>query len=162
MTGQALVLWGVGILLAVTGFVGLFLPLIPGAPLVFIGLLLCAWGDGFAHVGVGTILILALLTGLSYLVELLGSAFGAKRYGGSARGMAGAAIGGVAGMFFGVLGIILGPFIGAVIGELSLQRSLDQAGRAGYGTLIGLAVGLAGKVAIGVAMIGTFLVARFF
>lgn len=75
--------------------------------------------------------------------------------------MAGAAVGGIVGMLFGLPGIIAGPFIGAVLGELSMQRSLHQAGMAGYGTLIGLAIGLAGKVAIGVAMIGTFLFARF-
>ncbi|GAB4296533.1 MAG: DUF456 domain-containing protein [Desulfuromonadia bacterium] len=150
-----------GVLFVVTGFIGLFIPLLPGAPLLFLGLLLCAWGDGFVHVGAGTILTLALLTGLTYLVELLSSALGAMRYGGSARGMAGAAVGGIVGMLFGLPGIIAGPFIGAVLGELSMQRSLHQAGIAGYGTLIGLAIGLAGKVAIGVAMIGTFLFARF-
>ena len=86
---------------------------------------------------------------------------GVKKYGGSSRAMIGAAIGGIMGMSLGIVGILLGPFVGAVIGELSLQRSLDQAGRAGFGTVVGMAIGVAGKLAIGIAMIGIFLLVRF-
>ena len=45
---------------------------------------------------------------------------------------------------------------------LSLQRSLDQAGRAGFGTVVGLAIGVAGKLAIGIAMLGLFLLVRLY
>jgi uncharacterized protein YqgC (DUF456 family) len=57
--------------------------------------------------------------------------------------------------------ILLGPFVGAVTGELTLQRTLDEASRAGFGTVVGLAIGLAGKFAIGIAMIGLFVIIRF-
>jgi uncharacterized protein YqgC (DUF456 family) len=57
--------------------------------------------------------------------------------------------------------ILLGPFVGAVIGELTLQRTLDEASRAGFGTVVGLAIGLAGKFSIGIAMIGLFVIIRF-
>ena len=43
-----------------------------------------------------------------------------------------------------------------------LQRTLDQAGRAGFGTVVGMALGVAGKLAIGIAMIGLFLAVRLF
>ncbi len=43
-----------------------------------------------------------------------------------------------------------------MLGELSLQRSLDQASRAGFGTVVGMAVGAAGKLAIGIAMVVSF------
>jgi uncharacterized protein YqgC (DUF456 family) len=75
--------------------------------------------------------------------------------------MIGAVLGGIVGMFLGIPGILLGPFLGAVIGELSLQRRLDEASRAGFGTVVGLAIGLAGKLAIGIAMLGLFLLKRF-
>jgi uncharacterized protein YqgC (DUF456 family) len=58
--------------------------------------------------------------------------------------------------------VLLGPFVGAVIGELSLQRSLDQASRAGFGTVVGLAIGVAGKLAIGIVMVGLFMLQRLF
>ena len=62
----------------------------------------------------------------------------------------------------GIPGILFGPFIGAVLGELSLQRSLDEASRAGIGTVVGMAIGVAGKFAIGIAMIGLFVLVRLF
>lgn len=128
---------------------------------MFLGLVLGAWADNFHYVGLWTLLVLAGMTGLTYLVEFAASVLGVKKFGGSKRAMAGAAIGGLAGMFLGIPGILLGPFIGAVLGELSLQRSLDEASRAGIGTVVGLAIGVAGKLAIGIAMVGLFLLVRF-
>ena len=160
MPEQSILLWVVGIVLVVLGLAGMLLPVLPGAPLLFLGLLLAAWAEDFHYVGLWTLLALAALAGLTYLVEFLASVFGAKKFGGSRRAMAGAAIGGVVGLFLGVPGIILGPFVGAVLGELSLQRSLDRASRAGFGTVVGMAIGVAGKLAIGIAMIGIFLLVR--
>ena len=162
MTGQAMLLWGLGILLSLVGLSGMLLPIFPGAPLLLLGLFCAAWAEDFRYVGLWTLLILAGLTGLSYLVEFFASVFGARRFGGSRRAMAGAAIGGMVGLFFGIQGIVLGPFCGAVLGELSQQRSLEQAGRVGIGTVVGMALGAAGKLATGIAMVGIFLVVRLF
>jgi hypothetical protein len=71
-------------------------------------------------------------------------------------------MGGLVGLFFGIPGILIGPFAGAVLGELSLQRSLNRASRSGFGTVVGMAVGVAGKLAIGIAMVGLFLLVRLF
>ena len=161
MTDHALLLWILSAVLTLAGLLGLLLPLLPGAPLLFLGLLCGAWAENFQYVGVWTLLALAALAGLTYLVEFAASLLGVKKYGGSRRAMIGAAVGGVVGLFFGIPGILLGPFAGAVIGELSLQRTLDEAGRAGFGTVVGLAIGLAGKLAIGIAMVGLFVMVRF-
>lgn len=161
MHEQSLLLWIIGAILTVTGLSGMLLPVVPGAPLLFLGLLFGAWAEGFTYVGIGTLLTLAFMTAMTYAVEFAASALGAKRYGGSKQAMAGAVLGGIAGLFLGVPGILFGPFIGAVLGELSQQRSLDQAARAGFGTVVGMAIGIAGKLAIGVAMIGLFLLKRF-
>jgi uncharacterized protein YqgC (DUF456 family) len=144
----------------VTGLSGLLLPVVPGAPILFLGLLFGAWAEDFRYIGVWTLLILAGMAGLTYVVEFAASILGVKKFGGSRRAMAGAVLGGVVGLFLGIPGILLGPFVGAVIGELSLQRSLDQASRAGFGTIVGLAIGVAGKLAIGIAMIGLFVLMR--
>lgn len=161
MPDQSLILWIAGAILTVTGLSGMLLPVVPGAPLIFLGLFCGAWAEGFRYVGVWTLLLLAGMAGLTYLVEFAASALGVKQYGGSRRAMAGAVLGGVIGLLFGLPGILLGPFLGAVIAELSLRRTLDQAGRAGFGTVVGLALGVAGKLAIGIAMIGIFLLQRF-
>lgn len=162
MSNQSLILWVIGAILTATGLSGLLLPVVPGAPLLFLGLLFGAWAENFRYVGVWSLLILAGMAALTYLVEFAASVLGVKKYGGSRRAMAGAALGGIIGLFLGIPGILLGPFVGAVAGELSLQRSLDQASRAGLGTVVGLAIGVAGKLAIGIAMIGLFLLVRFF
>lgn len=156
-----MILWIFGAILTVTGLSGLLLPVVPGAPVLFLGLLLGAWAEDFQYIGLWTLLVLAAMAMLTYAVEFAASALGVKKYGGSRRAMAGAVLGGIVGLFLGIPGILLGPFVGAVIGELSMQRSLDQASRAGFGTVVGLAIGLAGKFAIGIAMIGLFVLQRF-
>ena len=160
MSDQSLILWIIGAICTVTGLSGLLLPVVPGAPILFLGLLFGAWAEDFRYIGVWTLLILAGMAGLTYVVEFAASILGVRKFGGSRRAMAGAVLGGVVGLFLGIPGILLGPFVGAVIGELSLQRSLDQASRAGFGTVVGLAIGVAGKLAIGIAMIGLFVLMR--
>ena len=162
MSDQSLILWVISAILTIAGLSGLLLPIIPGAPLLFIGLFFGAWAEYFRYIGIWTLLILAGMTALTYVVEFAASVLGVKKFGGSKRAMAGAALGGIIGLFFGVPGILFGPFLGAVLGELSLQRSLDRASRAGFGTVVGLAIGVAGKLAIGIAMVGLFLLIRLF
>ena len=149
-----------GTLLALTGLVGLLLPVLPGAPILFLGLLLAAWAEQFRYVGLWTLLALAALAALTYLVEFIASLLGVKKFGGSHRAMVGAALGGMVGLLLGIPGVLLGPFVGAVLGELSLQRGLAQASRAGLGTVVGMALGVAGKLAIGIAMVGIFVLVR--
>jgi uncharacterized protein YqgC (DUF456 family) len=137
------------------------LPVLPGPWLIFAGGVLGAWAEGFAHVGWKAISVLAILAILATAVDFLAGSFGAKRYGASRRAVAGAAIGAVVGIFFGIPGIIIGPFAGAVIGEITVKRDISAAGRAGFGAWLGLILGMAAKVALGFAMIGVFIIARF-
>ncbi|MDZ4184257.1 MAG: DUF456 domain-containing protein [Desulfuromonadales bacterium] len=160
MSDQSLILWVIGGILTATGFAGLLLPVVPGAPLLFLGLLFGAWAEDFQYIGLWTLLLLAGMAAMTYVVEIAASALGVRKFGGSNRAMYGAVLGGFIGLFFGVPGVILGPFVGAIIGELSLQRSLDQASRAGFGTVVGMAIGIAGKLAIGMTMIGLFILVR--
>jgi hypothetical protein len=101
------------------------------------------------------------MTILTYGVDLLASAFGAKRFGASRRAIIGATLGAIAGIFFGIVGILLGPFIGAVLGELSNSPNLRVAGMAGIGATLGLALGIAAKLALAFAMLGIFVIVRF-
>lgn len=154
-------LWILAVLLAAGGLAGLVLPAIPGAPLLFAGLFLAAWIEDFEYVGAGTLTALGLMTALTYLLDFIASALGAKRFGASTRAILGAAIGAVVGIFFGLPGILLGPFLGAVIGELTVRRDLQGAARAGVGAFIGLVLATAGKLALGFTMLCLFLLVRF-
>jgi len=162
MSDQSLILWIIGGILTVAGLAGMVLPFLPGAPVLFLGLLCAAWAEDFRYIGLWTLLLLGSMAALTYLVEFAASILGAKGFGGSRRAMIGAALGGIVGIFFGIPGILLGPFAGAILGELSLQRGLNQASRAGFGTVVGMAVGMAGKLAIGIAMVGLFLLVRLY
>jgi len=162
MSDQSLVIWIIGGILTVTGLAGMLLPFLPGAPLLFLGLLCAAWAEDFRYIGIWSLLLLGCMATLTYLVEFVASILGARKFGGSRRAMVGAALGGIVGLFFGVPGILFGPFAGAVLGELSLQRGLDDASRAGFGAVVGMAVGAAGKLAIGIAMVGFFLLVRLY
>ncbi|HKY07425.1 MAG TPA: DUF456 domain-containing protein [Candidatus Binatia bacterium] len=157
----ALLWWILSGLLVFSGLIGLVLPAIPGAPLVFAGLLLAAWVEDFHYVGIWTLVVLGVMTLLSYAVDFWATMFGAKKFGASKRAVVGALLGLVIGIFLGFIGIIFGPFIGAVIGELSARPDLRQATRAGIGATIGLVLGAALKIALAFAMIGLFAVVRF-
>ena len=153
-------LWLLATVMVLAGLLGLILPALPGAPLLFGGLLVAAWAEDFAYVGAGTLTLIGVLALLTYVVDFAATALGAKRFGASKRAILGAVVGAVVGLFFGLPGILLGPFIGAVIGELTAQRGLGEAGRAGVGATIGLVLGAAGKLALAFSMLGLFVAAR--
>lgn len=152
--------WLLAALLIALGFAGLILPMLPGIPLVFAGLVLLAWAENFVYVGWITLTLLGVLAVLSYGIDLAASALGAKRFGASPRAVIGAAVGALVGIFFGLPGIVLGPFVGAVVGEFSGKASLRAATHAGVGATLGLLFGALLKIALAFTMIGVFVVDR--
>lgn len=151
--------WLLAGILVLVGMAGTVLPALPGAPLVFLGLLLAAWIDGFQRVGWLALTLLGVLTLLSLGVDLLATSLGAQRAGASRQAILGAALGTVVGLFFGLPGILAGPFLGAVAGEYLARRDVAQAGRAGLGTWLGLVLGAAAKLALAFTMLALFLTA---
>ena len=154
-------LWTLAIALVAVGLVGVVLPAVPGTLLIFAGLLIGAWADGFARVGAGTLVVLAVLAAASYGIDFVAAALGVKRLGASRRAMAGAALGTLLGLPLGLPGLIVGPFIGAVLGELSTNRDWKRAGRTGLAAWIGFVIGMVAKVAVAFLMIGIFLAVLF-
>ncbi len=146
-------------LLVLVGLAGTVVPVLPGVPLVFGGLLVAAWADGFQRVGTFTLVLLGLLTALAVVADFAASAFGAKKLGASPRAVLGATVGAVVGIFFGLPGLVLGPFVGAVAGELSAHRELLRAGKAGLGTWLGLLLGSVAKLTLAFLMVGVFATA---
>lgn len=160
MEPVTIVLWLAAGVLIVIGVVGLVLPVLPGAPLIFIGALLAAWAEDFQYLGTWSLIVLGVLTLIAIAVDFVAGAFGARRFGASRRAVTGATLGAIVGLFFGIPGVLVGPFIGAVVGELSIRRNLAAAGKAGVGAALGLALGTAAKLAVAFAMVGVIVVAR--
>lgn len=154
-------LWILAFVLMVVGLLGLVLPLLPGVPLVFAGMLLAAAIDDFEKISGVTVAVLGGLTLLAVVGELVASTLGTKRAGASPRAVWGAFLGTLIGLFFGLPGLILGPFIGAIVGEVSVHGRLDRAGEVGISTWVGLVVGTIAKIAITFAMLGVFVLAYF-
>lgn len=156
------VLWIVAAVLVALGLAGTVLPALPGPVLIFAGVLLIAWAGDFTRIGVGTLVLLAVLTASAHLVDLVSGALGARRSGASGRAVLGAAIGALAGLFFGLPGLVVGPFVGAAAGELSVGRDIGAAGRVGVAVWIGLLVGTAAKVALAVSIVAIAAAAFLF
>jgi uncharacterized protein YqgC (DUF456 family) len=145
--------------LVVVGFIGTIVPALPGVPLVFAGLFVAAWADGFQHVGVWTLIGLGVLTVIAVAVDFLAGLAGAKRVGASPLALIGAAIGTIVGLFFGIPGLLLGPFLGALVGELAAGGTLHRAANVGVGAWIGFLVGTVLKLGVCFAMLGLFALA---
>jgi uncharacterized protein YqgC (DUF456 family) len=145
-------------LLFVAGLVGSVVPWMPGPPFVLAGAVVWAVATDFQTLGWGRLAVLAALTALSVVLEFVTAAVGARRYGASRWGMAGAIVGALVGAFFGPVGLIIGCITGAVGAELLRGSALAASLRSGVGALLGLITGLVADLVVCVTMIGLFLV----
>lgn len=155
------ILYVLAALMMLVGTAGVVLPVLPGLPLTFAGMLLAAWVGRFQQVGWITLTVLGVLTALSVVVDLLSTALGAQRVGASRLAIIGSIIGTLAGLLFLPIGILVGPFAGALIGEMLHGRELGQATKVGLATWMGLMLGVVLKVGLAFAMLAVFLVAWF-
>ena len=154
-------LWVLAALLVLVGIAGIVLPVLPGTPLVFAGLLLAAWIDDFQRISVWTMLLLGLLTALAWAVDWVAAALGAKRAGASGLAILGAAIGTIVGLFAGFVGVIFAPLFGAAIGEYFATRDKERAAKVGVATWLGMLLAVAVKIALVFTMLGVFALAYF-
>ena len=150
--------WFITIVLFAIGLIGTVLPVVPGTTVILAASIIHRVMLG-AELSVGwkTIALLVLLTAATYVLDFLGGYFGAKFFGATKWGMLGAVIGLLCGLFFGLVGLFLGPVVGAIAGEIVGGKRLVDAGRAGWGSLLGNLGGMMGKLLIGLVMITIFL-----
>ena len=142
--------------LIIVGLLGTVLPVLPGLPLMFAGMLVAAWADDFRHIGVWTLVLLGALLAVSVAVDVMSGILGAKRVGASNKARFGAGLGGLVGIFFGIPGLLAGPFLGAAAGEMIHGREWREASKVGFGTWLGLALGAALKLALAFSMLAIF------
>ena len=96
------------------------------------------------------------------VIDMAASWLGAKWSGASKAGLWGAIIGSICGLPLGLVGLVLGPFVGAVVGELLANQGVWRAGKIGLATLLGLAIGTAGKLGAVLAMLAVFALAWWY
>lgn len=135
------------ILCLLMGVIGCVLPMLPGPPIAYAGLLLLHFTDKVQYTTTQLLvwlLIVVCIQVLDYFTPMLGS----KYTGGSRGGSIGCVVGTVIGLFFAPWGIIIGPFLGAVIGEVLSNKKLSQAIKSGLGSLLGFLLGTVLKLTV--------------
>lgn len=140
------------------GMAGSILPALPGAPLVFVGVLLYGLITDFSHYTVFFILGQAILALSTFALDYIASVLGVKRFGGSSAAVWGAIIGVFVGVFIGPWGLIIGPVSGAVLAEFLTGKKASQAIRSGLGGFVGFLLGTLSKLLIAGIMIAWFLI----
>jgi uncharacterized protein YqgC (DUF456 family) len=141
-----------GIVLLVVGLAGCVLPVIPGPPVSFVGMLVLKFTDFLEPARTENynelLWIFAFLAVLVTVLDYIVPVWGTKKFGGSKYGTWGAAIGLVIGLFFAPFGLIFGPFIGAVVGELLGGKDDKASLKAGFGSFLGILTGVVLKLIV--------------
>ncbi|MBP8904427.1 MAG: DUF456 domain-containing protein [Paludibacteraceae bacterium] len=132
----------------VVGIIGSVLPVLPGVPLSYAGILLLHFTEK-VQFSIPFLILWLVLVILVQLLDYYVPIWGTRKFGGSKRGVWGCAIGMVVGLFFGPWGIVLGPFVGAIVGELSGGKQTQAAIKAGFGSFIGFLLGIVSKLVVG-------------
>lgn len=150
--------WLFAIVVMALGLIGTVIPILPGTTIILAAAVIHRVVLGADRsLGWSALIILLVLTLVTYAIDAAASYLGAKRFGATKWGLIGCAAGALAGLFFGLLGLFVGPVIGAIAGELIGGKKIVNAGRAGWGTFLGSLGGLIAKLFIGLIMIVIFL-----
>jgi len=138
-----------GAICLIIGIIGSFLPVLPGPPLAYVGMLLLHFTDR-VQFSVHQLVWWLILVGLTLLADYLLPVFGVKKWKGSNWGNFGCVVGTIIGIFiFPPWGIVVGPFLGATLGELIFAgRKFSEALKAGFGAFMGFMLGLVFKLAV--------------
>ena len=152
--------WFLTIALFAVGLIGTIVPVLPGTTIILAAAIVHRMMLGpDKSIGSHTIIVLVLLTLASYALDVLAGYFGAKYFGATKWGTFGAVLGALIGLFFGLIGLFIGPVVGAIAGEVIAGKRMIDAGRAGWGSLLGNVGAMLAKLMIGLAMISIFLIA---
>ena len=148
-----------GFLLMLTGILGSFLPVLPGPPISWLGLLLLyltkAIPTDWIFLGI-TLAVALLVFTLDYIIPALGT----KKFGGTKAGMIGTTVGLLVAIFFpvlGIFGIVIWPFVGALVGELLNKADKKTALTAAFGSFIGFLTGTFLKFMVAIIYLGLFI-----
>lgn len=155
-----ILLISLGIVCLIIGFVGCFVPILPGPPISYGGMLLLHVTSRVQFTARQLLVWLALtivVQVLDYIVPLLGT----KYCGGTKYGNWGCVIGTIVGLVFVPYGLVFGPFLGAVIGELAGGSTSDRALLSGVGSLLGFLFGTLVKCVLCGYFVWQFVAALF-
>lgn len=147
----------VAVLFFLAGFIGTLFPVLPGAPMIWAGMLLYGLIYSFDKLDLTFFVLQGMLALAVMGVDYLATALGSRYFGGSKAAIWGAVLGLLAGLLFLPIGLLIGPFMGAVLLELLFTRKTAQSIRSGLGAALGFWCGFAVKLSIEAGMIFWFI-----
>lgn len=135
---MSILLISLGFICCIAGIVGSLLPVMPGLPVSWIGIVLLYFvpevelSSSLLWITLGITIIIFIL---DYLIPL----FGINRYGGSKYGLYGAGAGLVVGLLTPIpFDFLIFSFLGAYLGEVIFsKKESSKALRAAFGSFIG-------------------------
>ncbi|MGC8491490.1 MAG: DUF456 family protein [Syntrophobacteraceae bacterium] len=141
----------------VLGFIGAFLPLLPGPLLVWLAALTYVVATDFRVIGYGAFSAMTIIAAVSSTAEVWMPLLGAKVLGGSGKGLLYGIAGSIIGFaFFHILGAMVGYAVGILYGEYRRQGNWRKAIKASFGGLAGWGVSTAVQAAGSLLIMGIF------
>ena len=151
----------IALVLMLVGTVGAIVPVLPGPPIVWLGALYYAWQTNFVEIGYGTLLILGVLAIVGGTSELWLGYLGARSAGASGWATLASLVGGIIGLIvLNVVGLVVGSLVGIALVEYRRHGEWRQVARASGGYVAGWLLSMLVQVAICIAMIALFFIAR--
>lgn len=136
----------------VIGIIGSLIPVLPGPPSSYIGLIIIQLTSRHPF-STRFLIIYGILTVFVFVLDYVIPVYGTKKLQGSKYGIWGSAIGLIIGiLFFLPFGIILGPLLGAFLGELVTGKNIARALQSAMGSLVGFLAGAAMKLVLSITM----------
>lgn len=147
-----------GLILMLVGIVGSFLPVLPGVPVSWLGLV-ALYLSPKLEFDWTFITITGIIAIVLYILDYIIPAIGTKKYGGSKAGIYGTMIGLVVGIIAPIpFGILIGPFAGAFIGEVAFNKTESNvAVKAAFGSFIGFLASTFVKFSATIIYLGLFI-----
>ncbi|MCF8273723.1 MAG: DUF456 domain-containing protein [Flavobacteriaceae bacterium] len=138
------------------GLFGSFIPILPGPPLSWLGLLLLQFTKA-VQMSTTLLVVTGIVTVVILFLDYIIPAIGTKKFGGSKSGILGTSIGLVVGILAPIPGgIILGPFLGAFIGEMIHKNDSKIAIKAAFGSFIGFIASTFIKFIVAIIYLGIY------
>jgi len=149
----------IGLILCLVGIIGSVLPVLPGPPFGWLGLLCLELTDAIPNnywfLGITFVIAIGI-----FILDYFMPAISTKKFGGSKAGAIGAIIGLIIGVFFSPIpfGFLIGPFVGAFVGEMVFNKTEGkQALKAAFGSFLGFIASTFMKLLVSFTFLGFFL-----
>ncbi len=149
------------VILILIGIIGSIIPILPGPPVTYCGLLLVQFSSK-NRFSVEFLILFGMLAIISAFIDNLLPVYATKKFNGSMKGVRGSAIGLIIGLFFfPPFGIIIGPMIGAFVGEIIDGKSTEKAIKPAFGSFIGFLSSIFLRVTLSIIMAYYFVLNVF-